>query len=617
MRGMILGTAAYMAPEQAKGKAVDRRADVWAFGAVLYEMLTGRRAFTGEDITDTIVAVVSKEPDWSALPAATPAGLRRLLTRCLKKDARARLQAIGEARVLIDELLGGAPADMADAGAVAPAAPRALRLAWIVSAAAVLAAIALAVPTVRHLRETSPSAPLETRLDIVTPATEQPTSFALSPDGRQIVFVASADGGSRLWLRSLATTTAQPLAGTEGAAYPFWSPDGRSIGFFADAKLKRIDLESGSGAARTVAGEQSQRRNLECRRRHPVHADRREPAVSRAGLGRHAGRGDHARWADEPSVSRLPSRWPALPVLRGRDAGHARNLSGRARRAEHVPTDGGRHGGGVSARRTWVRGASRDGGWLLWVREGALVAQRLDLERQALIGDPLSIADPVAVDAATNAAAVSVSAGGLVAYRTGAGTRRRLVWLDRSGKELGALGALDENEPRDLSVSPDGHRAVVSRTVQGNQDLGYWMAPAPAGSRSMRKWTVFPSGPPTAARLCSASTEAGSSTSRRRTVDLYQKSSSGAGAETCSWRPRRARWRRTGPRTAGFCSTTASIRKRTGTSGCCRWKPTARPGYCSRRRSPNAVVRSHRTGAGWLTTPTNRGGRKSTSGRSR
>ena len=120
--GIILGTAAYMSPEQARGKPVDRRADIWAFGAVLFEMLTSRRAFPGEDITDTIVSVVSKEPDWSALPAATPAGLRRLLVRCLKKDPKARMRDIGEAHLEIEELVSGAPEEMSTA-VVAPPAP--------------------------------------------------------------------------------------------------------------------------------------------------------------------------------------------------------------------------------------------------------------------------------------------------------------------------------------------------------------------------------------------------------------------------------------------------------------------------------------------------------------
>jgi serine/threonine protein kinase len=165
--GMILGTAAYMSPEQARGKTVDKRADIWAFGAVLFEMLTGQRAFPGEDITDTIVSVISKEPDWSTLPSATPSGLRHVLGRCLKKDIRARLRDIGEARVQIEDLLSSAPGEVASAasgavngaddGVSTSSAPSA-RPAWMVASVAVLAVATLTVPAVRHLREAPGSA---------------------------------------------------------------------------------------------------------------------------------------------------------------------------------------------------------------------------------------------------------------------------------------------------------------------------------------------------------------------------------------------------------------------------------------------------------------------------
>ena len=251
--GMILGTAAYMAPEQARGKVVDKRADIWAFGAVVFEMLSGTRAFRGEDVTDTIVSVISKEPDWTRLPAATPARLRQLLTRCLKKDVKTRLQAIGDARVQIDELVSGAAEDW---GGSSPAIPTTTasphgRLPWMVATATVAGMIAMAMPTLRYLRQTPPP---EMRLEITTPASDAPLQFALSPDGRSLVFVASGDGPSRLWLRPLDQTEARPVPGTEGAINPFWSPDSRSVGFFAKNRLMRLDVAGGAPQelARTV-----------------------------------------------------------------------------------------------------------------------------------------------------------------------------------------------------------------------------------------------------------------------------------------------------------------------------------------------------------------------------
>jgi hypothetical protein len=241
--GMILGTAAYMAPEQARGKTVDKRADIWAFGAVLYEMLSGHRAFGGEDIAQTLANVINKEPASEALPPTTPARIRSIVARCLVKDPRQRLRDMGDVRLALE----GAFETAASSAAVAPLPARRTPVAWMAAlAVAALVAAALTIPAVRYFRQTAPASPSETRVDIVTPGTDQPDSFALSPDGRQIVFVAFGDGASRLWLRPLATTTAQPLARTEGASYPFWAPDSRSVGFFANGQLKRLDLWGGT-----------------------------------------------------------------------------------------------------------------------------------------------------------------------------------------------------------------------------------------------------------------------------------------------------------------------------------------------------------------------------------
>ena len=239
--GMILGTAGYMSPEQAKGRTVDKRSDVWSFGAVLYEMLTGRRAFDAADVSDTLAAVLMKEPDWDALPATTPPRVTAVLRRCLQKDRTQRARDIADVALALE----GAFETTAPQTAASPAAPaRGTRLAWIVAAVAVLVAGGLTAPAVRHLRETPPPPPPETRADISTPATTNPT-FALSPDGRQLALVASDGRALRLWLRPLGATSTQPLPGTEGASSPFWSPDSKSVAFFADAKLKRIEVSGG------------------------------------------------------------------------------------------------------------------------------------------------------------------------------------------------------------------------------------------------------------------------------------------------------------------------------------------------------------------------------------
>ncbi len=254
--GTILGTAAYMSPEQARGKTVDKRADIWAFGCVLFEMLTGQRAFPGEDITDTLAAVVRSEPQWDALPDAASPTLRVFLRRCLHKDPKQRMGDIRDVRLALEGAFDVPVA--APATAAAPGGPLVGRAALVVAAASTAALIAaMAVPTLRHLRETPPAPPPETRADISTPATSSPTSFALSPDGRQLVFVATEDGVRRLWLRLLGAASADPLPGTEGAAFPFWSPDSQFVAFFADGRLKRIAV--GGGRSLPIADAESGR----------------------------------------------------------------------------------------------------------------------------------------------------------------------------------------------------------------------------------------------------------------------------------------------------------------------------------------------------------------------
>ena len=424
--GVILGTAAYMSPEQARGRTVDKRTDIFAFGALLYEMLTDRPAFEGEDVPDILGAVLKSEPDWTRLPSDVPSSIRRLLRLCLQKDAKKRQQTATDVRIDIGE--AGAEAERP----VTIASTRSARLPWIVAAAAVLLAVVFAIPAVRYLRQTAPPPPPETRVDIVTPATADPISFALSPDGRQIVFVASGDGASRLWLRSLASTTVQPLSGTEGAAYPFWSPDSRSVGFFADNKQKRLDI--GGGAPRTLA-------TVATARGGTWNADGVIVFPPNVGspLFRVPASGTEAvamMKLDRRSSHRFPSFLPDGRQFLFYATGTAETSwiqlgalgSAETRRLTVADMPG-------------VYLSLRDGGWLLWVRAGTLVAQRLDLERKALTGDPVILADLVAFDATSFASAVSVSVAGLVAYRAGGANRRQLAWFDRSGKALGTLGA--------------------------------------------------------------------------------------------------------------------------------------------------------------------------------
>src|SRR5262249_33479848 len=238
--GLILGTAAYMSPEQAKGRAVDKRADIWAFGAVLYEMLTGRPAFDGEDVPDILSRVLGRELDWKTLPAGMPPPIQRLLRRALRKDPRQRLGDIRDARIEIED--ARTPLPLGEADATATGLTRRVRVAWFAAVIPIALALGAALVLVLYFNRATPP---EIWVEVNTPTTADPASFAISPDGRRLVFSASNEGKSQLWVRPLDSVAAKPLVGTDGASYPFWSPDSASVGFFAGSKLKRIDILGG------------------------------------------------------------------------------------------------------------------------------------------------------------------------------------------------------------------------------------------------------------------------------------------------------------------------------------------------------------------------------------
>ncbi len=242
--GTILGTVAYMSPEQAGGKAVDRRTDIWSFGAVLYEMLTGKRAFPGQSTVDTLANLLKVDPDWSALPAATPGPVRTLLKRCLAKDFRQRLQAIGEARIALESAIAGGPAEEV----VALARPS--RIAWTAAwIAAGLLVVAAAAGWLAAWRWSLPPdrAMLRLAVDLGPDAIAGDSlTAAISGDGTRLAFcVRGPDGRAQLATRLLDQAQNTMLAGTEGAATPFFSPHGDWIGFFAEGKLKKVSVRGG------------------------------------------------------------------------------------------------------------------------------------------------------------------------------------------------------------------------------------------------------------------------------------------------------------------------------------------------------------------------------------
>jgi serine/threonine protein kinase len=505
MAGAIIGTAAYMSPEQAEGLNADSRSDVFSFGCVLYEMLTGRQLFQGDSAAKILSGVLIGQPDFTALPPKLNPRLHDLLRRCLEKNPKRRWQAVGDLRAEL-ETIAAAPYIKDAAVSAAPRRP----VAWIVtSAAATVIAALLAIPALKHLWEVPPTPP-EVRTDITAAQTSDllsSISFALSPDGKQIVYVAAGDGPQRLWVRPLDKTMAQPLAGTEGATFPFWSPDSRSLGFFADRKLKRIDIAGGS--PQTLAD-----------------------AYNRGGT-----------WNADGVILFMPNE--ASPIFRisasGGPATAVTKLEKQSGLVSPQFLPGGRQFlffavGSAETQGIYLGSLDRldtkrltaadeyspfltfPPGWLLFRRTGTLVAQRLDPARGELEGEPVTVADP---DIA-NALWVS-AAGGRIAYRGGAYRRTQLAWFDRLGKALGTLGAPDLYMGLP-SLSPDGRRVAVARTVQNNMDI--WLLD---GER-MTRFTfdtspdIFPIWSPDGSRIVFDS-------NRKGHRDLYWKSSNGASTE--------------------------------------------------------------------------------------
>jgi len=256
LAGVVLGTAAYMSPEQARGRPADRRSDIWAFGVVLFEMLAGERLFLGDSLQDTLAAVLRDEPDLERLPADTPPRVRRLLRRCLERDPNRRLQAIGEARIALDDELGGVvdPERLPPAETALRATPPTNRAPWRAAfwIATTVAVAAILFAVFGGAGEESAAVPSERLVaDLALPAGWLPNSVdgppALSPDGRRVALIAeSPDGGSSILLRDLGSGELRELEGTRNALTPFWSADGRSLAFFAGGLLKRIDLDGGA-----------------------------------------------------------------------------------------------------------------------------------------------------------------------------------------------------------------------------------------------------------------------------------------------------------------------------------------------------------------------------------
>ena len=461
LRGVILGTAAYMAPEQAKGRAVDRRADIWAFGCVLYEMLTGRKAFAGEDVSDTLASILKSDVDWTGVPPRAT----RLLKKCLEKDPRKRLHDIGDAWDLLDD------ATQAPAAGVSP---RSQWLAWSLAALFALTTIALA--SMRFMAS-APAAPAMARFQFAAPpGNEFATYLSLSHDGRRLAFTAAdSDRNTALWVRDLDSLEARRLPGTDNATSPFWSPDGKFIAFADGRTLKKVDVSGGPpqkiADAPTTMGMGAWSRDgvivVGTRGLGPMY---RVPSsggtpVPLTDIDEAAKERGHSFPMLLPDQKRfLYVKLTALQETQGLYIGSIDSAPAQQDRQRVLPL----------ALGPIALMQSAEGPRLLFMRDGSLMSQPFDPDRVQLSGDAQPVAERIAI---AGSFASFGAAGDVLAYRTGGAagiTNEQLTWYSRGGTVIGKIGdsLAITGGPNSIAVAPDGRRAVLMVTsAQFTPDL--------------------------------------------------------------------------------------------------------------------------------------------------
>ena len=467
--GTILGTAHYMSPEQARGKPVDTRADIWSFGVVLYELTTGHKPFTGEDLADTLATVVKIDPDFTRVPQR----VRRLVQACLQKDPQQRLQAIGDMRLLLGEDV------VAPEPVIIQAKPK---LPWLWPAIAALATIAAGVTT--WMWRSAPPPELQSvQFPLSAPGDERfcntYAGLSVSPDGRYLVFCAQGKNGLSLWLRPVDSMAARPLPGTNGPPnYPFWSPDSKSIVFTdtGTSKLKRVELTG--GAAITLADAPSHNAAVS-----GLGTWNRDGVIlfgGSEGIHRTSASGGGATLLTKVDSKQkesghgfpqfLPDGKRFLYFVASGDSNvqgvYASSLDAPQQRTLIVRTD---------AKAVYVPPKGDAPGYLLWMQESNLVAQRFNIDRLEREGEPVSVTEniPRNPNQAARAAYWASDAGTLL-YISGNGRNsiNRVVWMARDGKLLGdALPEAGLNHP---ALSPDGTRLAIRRQDGQGVDIGVW-----------------------------------------------------------------------------------------------------------------------------------------------
>jgi Tol biopolymer transport system component len=473
--GALLGTAAYMSPEQAKARPVDRRADVWAFGCVFFEMLTGKRAFGGDGISETLASVLRDDLDWNALPAATPAAARRLLRRCLDRNVKMRLRDIGEARVALSpESLDAATDEgsVRNSAAAAAGSKGRERLFRAIALAAI--AVAAFFGWSASQRGTTTASP-EVRAAIRPPDGKVFEGYGtyvgnltLSPDGTRMTFASTVDGGRpMLHVRSLGSESSQPLPGTEGATFPFWSPDGRNLAFFIDGKLKRLDLDG--GAPMTICTAAAGRGGTWGKGGDILFAPETQTPIYRVSAS--GGEPTPVTTLDSQRKGETTHRFPVF-LPDGRHflfirAGHAAALDDEVNSLWVGSLDGDEP---IELMHT-ASNAAYAMGHLFYLRDQFLMARPFDPERLKFTGEPFAVGEGVVFQPTYWRGAFAVADEGLLAFQGGLGLHRVLIWYDREGNQLGQIGEAGQYGP--IRLSHDGRQlaATINEPGSGHGDI--------------------------------------------------------------------------------------------------------------------------------------------------
>ena len=472
--GAIVGTAAYMAPEQARGRAADKRSDVWAFGCVLYEMLTGRRAFQGEDVTDTLASILKSAPDWSALPPDVPPAIRTLLLRCLEKDRAARVGDIAVARFALEEArsLGDSAIILPDL-ATPPRPPRSVPLLLAIAGVAILAFGALTAAAAYWLTKSPP--PRVSRFEVVAQESQllvEPAgvNIALTPDGSTLVYHAAVEGTPQLFMRRIGELDPTPMRGTELGLNPAISPDGTRLVFTTGTQMKVLSL---AGGPPTVIAElQSTPQGTTW-----VGNETIVFAMSGAGLFKvpaGGGRPENIAKLDE-AANETDYRWPAavpgtdLVLYSVYGTGGPRAARIVARHLETGATKVIAEGGNAPI-------YAKSGHLLYAAIPATLMAAPFDVDSLSLTGPPVPVLEGFAVVKGTGAVNLAVSENGTLAYSRGAGGVFQggagFQWVSRAGRPLEAV-ASNVSGPRYPRISPDGRWLVVTIGAANQGQL--WM----------------------------------------------------------------------------------------------------------------------------------------------